>query len=277
MTKKPHSLDDAKLDFDNSMSYGDYLALDDLLTTQHPLSQDPDELLFIVQHQTNELWMKLILHELRQARNHIQQDNLSPTFKMLARVSRIMEQLISAWSVLSTLTPSEYSRFRPYLGHSSGFQSHQYRLIEFILGNKNEVLARPFRHKEALYAEVQHELHIASIYDEAVKLLAKRGFAIDNSVLERDWSQAYAWHESVQQAWLAIYRDPDNHWDLYELAEELVDLADSFKQWQFRHFSTVRRIIGFKRGTGGTAGVGYLRDVVENELFPELWRVRTDL
>ena len=267
----------AKLDFDDEMSYADYLALDAVLSAQHVLSPDHNEMLFIIQHQTSELWMKLMLHELNAAREQIKRDDLAPAFKMMARVSRIMEQLVHAWDVLSTLTPSEYSTFRPYLRHASGFQSYQYRLIEYLLGNKNEIMARPHRHKPELYALIDKELHTPSLYDEAIKLLARRGYQIDAAALERDWTQPYAHNESVQQAWLAIYKSTNEHWDLYELAEELVDLEDSFRQWRFRHVTTVERIIGFKRGTGGTAGVAYLKHVLDVQLFPELWKVRTDL
>ena len=277
MTHKPPPLENARLDFENTMSYGDYLALDDLLAAQHSLSNHHDEMLFIIQHQTNELWIKLILHELSEARLHLRRDDCPPAFKMMARVSRILEQLIGAWTVLSTLTPSEYSQFRPYLGHSSGFQSHQYRMMEFMLGFKNEVLMRPFRHQPQVFAAIEAELQQPSVYDECIRLLARRGFAIDDAVLERDWSQPYMLNKSVENAWLAVYRAPEEHWDLYELAEELVDLEDAFKQWQFRHFTTVRRIIGFKQGTGGTSGVNYLRAVMDGELFPELWKVRTEL
>ncbi|MBX3085413.1 MAG: tryptophan 2,3-dioxygenase [Anaerolineae bacterium] len=267
----------AKLDFSEDMSYGDYLALDTVLNAQHPLSDDHNEMLFIIQHQTSELWIKLMLHELNAARAQIQHDDFPPAFKMMARVSRIMEQLVRAWDVLSTLTPSEYSNFRPFLHHSSGFQSYQYRLIEFILGNKNDVMTRPHRHKDAIYALIKQEMERPSLYDEALKALARRGFAIDASILERDWTQPYQHNASVEQAWLTVYRDPNAHWELYELAEELVDLEDSFRQWRFRHMTTVNRIIGFKQGTGGTAGVSYLKHVLDTELFPELWRVRTAL
>lgn len=274
----PTNSDEApKLDFSDAMSYGDYLALEPLLDSQHTLSTHHDEMLFIIQHQTNELWMKLILHELGAAREQLRRDDLPPAFKMMARVSRITEQLVNAWSVLSTLTPAEYSQFRPFLGHASGFQSHQYRLIEFILGHKNEVMTRPFRHQPALFSLITQELETPSIYDEAIRLLARRGFEIDPTLLERDWTQPYTYHESVEAAWTTVYRDPNGHWELYELAEELLDLEDSFKQWQFRHFTTVRRIIGYKRGTGGTSGVGYLKGVMEIELFPELWKLRTQL
>lgn len=267
----------AKLDFSEDMSYSDYLALDKVLDAQHPLSPDHNELLFIIQHQTNELWMKLMLHELKAAREQIKQDDLGAAFKMMARVSRILEQLLSAWDVLSTLTPSEYSNFRPFLGHSSGFQSYQYRMIEFIMGNKNEVMTRPHKHDDEVYALVQYELNQPSLYDEAIRLLARKGYAIDACMLERDWTQPYPENDSVEKAWLDIYQHPDERWQLYELAEELVDLEDSFSQWRFRHMTTVKRVIGFKRGTGGTAGVGYLVKMLEVQLFPELWKVRTEL
>lgn len=267
----------AKLDFSDDMTYGDYLSLDSVLEAQHPLSSDHNEMLFIIQHQTSELWMKLMLHELNAARENIITGDLQPTFKMMARVSRIMEQLVSAWDVLSTLTPSEYSSFRPFLRQSSGFQSHQYRLIEFILGNKNAVMIRPHRHQQNLAENLEKELRSPSIYDETLRLLARRGCPLDNAVLERDWTQPYSHNQSVEDAWLSIYRNPNEHWDLYELAEELVDLEDSFRQWRFRHMTTVKRIIGFKRGTGGTSGVGYLAEVLNIELFPELWKVRTAL
>lgn len=267
----------AKLDFSQDMSYGDYLALDVVLDSQQPLSTDHNEMLFIIQHQTSELWMKLMLHELNAARERIKGDDLPAAFKMMARVSRIMEQLVRAWDVLSTLTPSEYSSFRPLLGHSSGFQSYQYRLIEFILGNKNEVMTRPHRHKKALFDLLDKELRKPSLYDEVIRLLGRRGHAIAPEALERDWTKSYAEDATVTRAWLTVYQSPDKYWDLYELAEELVDLEDAFRQWRFRHMTTVKRIIGFKRGTGGTAGVGYLNEVLNTELFPELWKVRTDL
>jgi len=270
-------LDGAHLDFNNDMSYGDYLALDDILEAQHPLSEDHNELLFIIQHQTSELWMKLMLHELSAAREQIKRDDLPPAFKMMARVSRIMEQLVHAWDVLATMTPSEYSSFRPHLGRASGFQSYQYRMIEFIMGNKNAVMTRPHQHHPQRSKAVDRELHSPSLYDEAIRLLARRGYTIDPHIMDRDWTQAYQFNASVEQAWLAVYREPHEAWELYELAEELVDLEDSFRQWRFRHLTTVQRIIGFKRGTGGTAGVSYLKHVLDTELFPELWKVRTDL
>jgi tryptophan 2,3-dioxygenase len=267
----------ARLDFDGDMAYGDYLAIEQLLSAQHPLSPDHNEMLFIIQHQTSELWMKLMIHELRAAREQIMVDQLSPAFKMMARVGRIMDQLVHSWDVLSTLTPSEYSAIRPYLRSASGFQSHQYRIIEYLLGNKQAVMMRPHRHKPAIYAEIAAELARPSLYDEAIRLLARRGHTIDPQALERDWTGEYVFNPSVEAAWIAVYANPNAHWDLYELAEELVDLEDTFRQWRFRHLTTVERIIGLKRGTGGTPGASYLRQVLEVQLFPELWRVRTGL
>ncbi|HRE47822.1 MAG TPA: tryptophan 2,3-dioxygenase [Aggregatilineales bacterium] len=272
-----HDTDGAKLDFSGEMSYGDYLGLDALLSAQHPLSSDHNELLFIIQHQTSELWMTLMIHELRGAREQIKADDLPPAFKMMARVSRIMEQLVRAWDVLATLTPSEYTNFRHLLGHASGFQSHQYRIIEFLLGNKNAVMSIPHRHHPARAAEVARELNAPSLYDEVLRLLARRGLPIPPTHTERDWTQPYPAEDEVVAAWLTVYRQPQEHWELYELAEELVDLEDAFRQWRFRHLNTVKRIIGFKRGTGGTSGVNYLQNVLSVELFPELWKVRTSL
>lgn len=265
----------AKLDFEKDMSYGDYLALDEILAAQRPLSPDRNEMLFIIQHQTSELWMKLILHELDGAIGEIRSDRLQPAFKMLARVSRIMEQLVQAWDVLATMTPPEYSAVRPYLGRSSGFQSFQYRAIEFRLGNKNRAMLSPHRHNAARLAEVQAALDAPSIYDEAIALLARRGFDIPEAVLNRDRGVPTAHDPSIEAAWAKVYRAPQTYWDLYELAEELVDLEDAFRLWRFRHVTTVERIIGFKRGTGGTDGVGYLRKMLDVVLFPELWHVRT--
>jgi len=256
--------------------YGDYLSLDVVLNAQHPRSPDPNELLFIIQHQTSELWMKLALHELRAARDAIRADDLPPAFKMLARVSRVMEQLVHAWSVLATLTPSEYSSIRPHLGSSSGFQSWQYREIEFVLGNKAASMLKAHENTP-IHPGLQSALEAPSLYDEAVRLLVRRGFAIDPGVTQRDFTQSHVSSESVEQAWLAVYRAPREHWELYELAEELVDLEDAFRVWRFRHVTTVERIIGFKTGTGGTSGVSYLRKMLDVVLFPELWKVRTEL
>jgi tryptophan 2,3-dioxygenase len=268
---------DAKLDFARDMSYGDYLHLDAVLGAQHPLSPHHDEMLFIVQHQTSELWMKLMLHELHAAIGAIAGDRLAPAFKMLARVSRIMEQLVHAWDVLATMTPPEYSAIRPYLAQSSGFQSWQYRCIEFSLGNKKAAMLEPHRHHPARLAVVEAAWRAPSLYDEALRLLARRGLPVPASHLERDWTQPYAASDDVEAAWLAVYRAPEAHWDLYQLGEELTDLEDAFRLWRFRHVTTVERVIGFKRGTGGTSGVGYLRKMLDVVLFPEIWKLRTDL
>ena len=267
----------AQLDFSKSMSYGDYLQLDAILTAEKPLSPAHDEMLFIVQHQTSELWMKLMLHELRAAIAHIARDELPPAFKMLARVSKIMEQLVHAWDVLATMTPPEYSAMRPYLGQSSGFQSYQYRCIEFSMGNKNRAMLKPHEHRADLLALVQAAYEAPSLYDEALRLMARRGIEVPASHTERDWTQPYAESEAVEQAWLTVYRNPEQHWDLYQLGEELTDLEDAFRLWRFRHVTTVERVIGFKRGTGGTGGVSYLRKMLDVVLFPEIWRLRTNL
>jgi tryptophan 2,3-dioxygenase len=261
----------------DAVRYGDYLQLDVVLNAQRPRSNDPNEWLFIIQHQTSELWMKLALIELRGARDSLAADELPPAFKMLARVARIMEQLVHAWDVLSTLTPSEYSAIRPYLGTSSGFQSWQYREIEYILGNKNAAMLKPHGDRADIHQQLEQALAAPSLYDEALALLARNGFAIAAEVLGRDHRTPYEADVSVEQAWLAVYRQPRTYWGLYELAEELVDLEDAFRQWRFRHVTTVERIIGFKRGTGGTSGVAYLRRMLDVVLFPELWKVRTDL
>ena len=267
----------AQLDFKEDMSYGDYLHLDQVLTAQHPLSPDHNEMLFIVQHQTSELWMKLMLHELRAAVAAIAADELGTAFKMLARVSRIMEQLVHAWDVLATMTPPEYSAIRPYLSASSGFQSYQYRCIEFTLGNKNAAMLKPHAHRPDLLAQVEQAFRAPSLYDESLRLLARRGVAVPASHLERDWTQPYVESGAVRDAWLEVYRDTRKHWDLYQLGEELTDLEDTFRLWRFRHVTTVQRIIGFKRGTGGTGGVSYLRKMLDTELFPEVWSLRTEL
>ena len=267
----------AQLDFSKSMSYGDYLQLDAILTAQKPLSPAHDEMLFIVQHQTSELWMKLMLHELRAAIRSVAGDDLHSAFKMLSRVSRIMEQLVGAWSVLSTMTPPEYTAIRPYLSNSSGFQSAQYRCIEFALGNKNAAMLKPHAHHPARLAEVDAAWRAPSVYDEALRLMKRSGIDVPADRLERDWTAPYEASDAVHQAWLVVYRDPKQHWDLYQLGEKLVDLEDAFRLWRFRHVTTVERVIGFKRGTGGTGGVSYLRKMLDVVLFPELWRIRTEL
>lgn len=268
---------DAQLDFGADMSYGDYLHLDEVLGAQHPLSPAHDEMLFIVQHQTSELWMKLMLHELGAAIACIARDDLPAAFKMLARVSRIMEQLVHAWDVLATMTPPEYSAIRPFLARSSGFQSWQYRCIEFSLGNKSAAMLTPHRHHPQRLAQVDAAYRAPSLYDEALRLLARRGLPVPTSHLERDWTRPYTANDAVEQAWLVAYRAPQTHWDLYQLGEELTDLEDAFRLWRFRHLTTVERVIGFKRGTGGTSGVDYLRKMLDVVLFPEIWRLRTSL
>jgi len=267
----------ATLDFSKEMSYGDYLHLDQVLGAQHLRSGAHDEMLFIVQHQVTELWMKLLLHELRAAIGAVAGDELQRAFKMLARVSKIMEQMVHAWDVLATMTPPEYSTIRPSLASSSGFQSWQYRQIEFLLGNKNAAMLKPHSHRPDLLAEVQAAHDAPSLYDEALRLLARRGLPVPASQVERDWSAPYVANQGVEQAWLVVYRDPDAHWDLYQLGEELTDLEDMFRLWRFRHVTTVERVIGFKRGTGGTGGVSYLRKMLDVVLFPEIWKLRTDL
>ena len=259
------------------MSYADYLRLEQVLNAQHPLSPDHNEMLFIVQHQTSELWMKLMLHELRAAVAAVAADQLPSAFKMLARVSRIMEQLVHAWDVLATMTPPEYSAIRPYLARSSGFQSHQYRCVEFLLGNKEAELLKPHAHRPELLAQVEAAWRAPSLYDEALRLMARRGLPVPATHLQRDWTQPYTMDEQVERAWLVVYRNPSTQWDLYQLGEELVDLEDAFRLWRFRHVTTVERVIGFKRGTGGTSGVSYLRKMLDVTLFPELWRIRTEL
>ena len=267
----------AQLDFSRSMSYGDYLHIDTILSAQECLSPAHDEMLFIVQHQTSELWMKLMLHEVGAAIRHIANDDLPPAFKMLARVSKIMEQLVHAWDVLATMTPPEYSAIRPYLGPSSGFQSFQYRCIEFAMGNKNAAMLQPHAHHPERAALVQAAYQAPSLYDETLRLMARRGLPVPSDCLERDWTQPYTASAEVENAWLQVYRNPELNWELYQLGEELTDLEDAFRLWRFRHVTTVERVIGFKRGTGGTSGVGYLRKMLDVVLFPELWRLRTDL
>ena len=267
----------AQLNFAQDMTYGDYLHLDELLGAQHPMSPEHNEMLFIVQHQTSELWMKLMLHELRAAIAHVAADKLPPAFKMLARVSKILEQLVHAWDVLATMTPPEYSALRPYLARSSGFQSYQYRQIEFLLGNKNATMLKPHSHRSDLLSLVTEAYQAPSLYDESLRLLARNGLTIPQSHLKRDWTQPYQADTGVETAWLEIYRHPEQYWDLYQLGEKLTDLEDAFRLWRFRHVTTVERVIGFKRGTGGTSGVGYLRKMLDVVLFPELWTLRTNL
>ncbi|MFN3954230.1 MAG: tryptophan 2,3-dioxygenase [Pararhodobacter sp.] len=269
--------DGAQMAFDGRMSYTDYLALDAILTAQNPRSTAHDEMLFIIQHQTSELWMRLALHEIGAARDLLTTGQMRPAFKMLSRVARIFEQLNSAWDVLRTMTPSEYTRFRDALGESSGFQSWQYRLIEFAVGNRNRAMLRPHAHRPDLMAKLEAELARPSLYDVAIRQLAAAGFAIPAEVLERDTGAPWRANPAVEASWRAVYAAPETHWELYELAEKLVDFEDYFRRWRFNHVTTVERVIGFKRGTGGTAGVQYLRRMLEVELFPELWHLRTAL
>lgn len=259
------------------MSYHDYLHLDQVLTAQHPLSEAHDEMLFIVQHQTSELWMRLVVHELRTVRSVLGDGRLQPAFKMLSRVARIFEQLNGAWDVLRTMTPSDYTEFRDRLGHSSGFQSQQYREIEFILGNRNRAMLLPHEHRPDLHDVLLSELSLPSLYDTAVRVLQDSGIEIPDEVLHRDLSQPHTANERLIEAWRTVYADPERWWSQYELAEKLVDIEDYFRRWRFNHVTTVERVIGFKRGTGGTGGVSYLRRMLDVELFPDLWRVRTVL
>lgn len=264
-------------DPEGGMTYGSYLALDRLLSSQHPVSSHHDEMLFIVIHQVSELWMKLSLHELRAVLGQIQRDDLDPAFKMLSRVIRIQAQLIQSWDVLSTMTPFDYSSFRNELQQSSGFQSYQYRTLEFILGNKSRELIEVHRGMPEIYQQLKQTLEAPSIYDETLRLLARRRFKIPRDRVDRNWAEPYEPHPDVEAAWLEVYRDVDTHWDLYELAEKFVDLEQKFHQWRFAHMKTVERIIGQKRGTGGSSGVSYLKRALDLKFFPELWSVRTSI
>ncbi len=262
----------AKMDFAKDMSYGDYLGLDAILTAQHPQSDAHDEMLFIVQHQTSELWMRLAIHELQAARNVMLSGDLQSAFKMLSRVACIFEQLNNAWDVLRTMTPSEYTAFRPSLGNSSGFQSHQYRLVEYLLGNRNRALTKLHEHTPEPHAALLAEMEKPSLYQVAIGILCKRLDVDDLSGTPEP--KAWEANRAIQDLWQRVYEFPATHWELYELAEKLVDLEDYFRRWRFNHVTTVERIIGFKRGTGGTGGVSYLKKMLEVELFPELWHVR---
>ncbi len=276
---KPYdpSIEGAQMSFDGRMSYSDYLNLDKILTAQRPVSTAHDELLFIIQHQTSELWMRLAIHETAAARTAIASGNLPEAFKMLSRVTRIFEQLNSAWDVLRTMTPSDYTAFRDALGQSSGFQSYQYRHIEFMVGNRNAAMLRPHEHRPDIAEMLTAELQVPSLYDEAIRLLARHGLTVPDAVLNRDVAETHSANAGVQDAWQQVYQNTDEHWKLYELAEKLVDFEDYFRRWRFNHVTTVERVIGFKRGTGGTGGVSYLRKMLDVVLFPELWSVRTAL
>jgi len=276
MTYDP-AADGAQMSFDGRMSYGDYLRIDAILGAQSPLSPAHDEMLFIIQHQTSELWMKLALHELDAARQMIAAARAREAFKILARIARIFEQLNNAWDVLRTMTPSDYSTFRDALGQSSGFQSWQYRLIEYAVGNRNLAMLRPHAHRPDIMAKLEAELARPTLYDEALRHVARAGLPVPQAVLTRDLRQPWAFDEGVLAMWQQVYRDPQLHWEAYELAEKLVDFEDFFRRWRFNHLTTVTRVIGMKRGTGGTSGGSYLKRMLEVELFPELWYVRTTL
>lgn len=265
------------LDFEGRMSYGDYLKLDMLLAAQAPLSDRQDETLFIIIHHVQELWLKLIISELEFAMRNLREDRAGVAFKALARVSAVQEQLISAWDVLSTMTPSDYLTFRDRLGQASGFQSYQYRLVEILLGAKDERMLAPHRHVPEIHARLEAAFRGPSIYDEAIALVSRAGFDVPAELLERDYSQNHVANDVLQMIWLQVYREPEKHFELYELAEELVDVEDRFQQWRFRHMKTVERIIGYKKGTGGSSGVGFLKTALDRTFFPELWAVRTDL
>ena len=277
MTSFDPAKDGAQMSFDGRMSYGDYLRIDRSLAAQEPLSDAHDELLFIIQHQTSELWMKLAIHELDAARRMIAQSRAREAFKMLARIARIFEQLNNAWDVLRTMTPSDYTTFRDSLGQSSGFQSWQYRLIEYSVGNRNAAMLRPHAHRPDILEKLETELARPTLYDEALRHLVRSGLPVPLDVLDRDLRQPWVSHPGVQAVWETVYRDPQIHWEAYEMAEKLMDFEDYFRRWRFNHLTTVARVIGMKRGTGGTSGAAYLKRMLEVELFPELWQLRTTL
>lgn len=266
-------------DFKTKLDYGGYLRLDQILSAQEPLSnpEHHDEMLFIIQHQTSELWMKLAVHELKAAVNHVKHDQLSPCFKILARVKQIQRMLFEQWAVLETLTPSEYAEFRKVLGNASGFQSHQNRMIEFLLGNKDAKLIKVFQHKPDIYSELLTTLESPSLYDQFLRHLDRRGYNVPAEVVTRDWTQPYEKHDGVVAVFKRIYDNPSEYWDAYEMCEKLVDVEEHFSLWRFRHMKTVERIIGFKMGTGGSSGVPFLRRGLDIRLFPELWDVRTEI
>jgi tryptophan 2,3-dioxygenase len=264
-------------DLKDEMSYSDYLRLDQLLSAQHPLSDQHDEMLFIIIHQSSELWLKLAGHELNKALQCIREGDFGPAFKVISRVKHIFIQLTQSWNILSTLTPSDYLKFRGDLGRSSGFQSAEYRKLEFLLGNKNRDLLKVHQNDPAVYRELERLLIQPSLYDEVIGALVSAGFSIDEAHLKRDFTQPYSANSSVTAAWLTVYRQPDEFFDLYELAEKLVDIEDAFQQWRFKHMYTVQRIIGHKRGTGGSTGVSFLKKALDVSFFPELFEVRTYL
>jgi tryptophan 2,3-dioxygenase len=264
-------------DLGSSQSYGDYLQLDKLLDAQTPLSPQHDEMMFIIVHQTSELWLRLFLHELHGVMECVRRDDLDPSFKMLARISRVQAQLTSTWDVLSTMTPSEYSAFRNVLGRSSGFQSLQYRLLEFTLGNKHRDMLLAHKRDQKAQEILQRALEAPSLYDECLRLLSRRGYGIPEDYLSRDFSEPYVANKQVAGAWLNVYHNGEKDWDLYELAERLINLDEKFQLWRCHHLKTVERIIGYKAGTGGTGGVSYLAKALELKFFPELWQIRTSM
>jgi len=264
-------------DLGSSLSYSEYLQLDKLLDAQKPLSNQHNEMLFIIVHQVSELWMRLMLHELTAALECVRRDDLDPALKMLARISRTQNQLITVWEVLSTMTPFEYTAFRNALGRSSGFQSVQYRLLEFLFGNKNADMVTVHKRDPQAYELLSRALVAPSLYDEVLRLLSRRGYGIPESYLSRDFSEPYQASKQVAGAWLGVYHNADKVWDLYELAERLVDLDHNFQLWRCHHLKTVERIIGYKRGTGGSAGVAYLVKALEHGFFPELLSLRTSI
>jgi len=265
-------------DFSERLSYSGYLSLDGLLSQQRPLSQPPhhDEMLFIIQHQVSELWIKLLIHELSAAIDHIRHDRLPPCLKILSRVKLIQMQLFEQWAVLETLTPSEYMEFRSVLGSASGFQSYQYRKLEFLLGNKNSDTIRVFAHDAAIYEDLNRALESPSLYDEFLRYLSRRGYGIPDECRERNWSAPHSRNEALVEVFRNIYRNPKQHWEAYEMCEKLVDVEEYFQLWRFRHLKTVERIIGFRQGTGGSSGVGFLRQALELTFFPELLASRTE-
>ncbi|AZI42775.1 tryptophan 2,3-dioxygenase [Deinococcus psychrotolerans] len=273
----PDAPERAYSDFTRSLSYGDYLRIDTLTSAHQPVTQAHDEHLFIAVHHVSEVWLGLIVQELRAAMTLLSAGVTDAPLKMLSRVVRAQEQMTNAWEVLKTMTPADYLQFRSAFGRASGFQSAQYRMMEFLLGNRNATLLRPHQHRPDLYGPLEAALNAPSLYDLALRLLSERGLAIAPSVLERDFSQPYIQNEAVLAAWLTVYRDPERYWDVYELAEKLIDVEDNFRRWRFNHLTTVERTIGFKTGSGGTSGAGYLRKALDTVLFPELWQVRTEL
>jgi tryptophan 2,3-dioxygenase len=279
MTNKRELEEGIHLDLERDQTYGDYLCLDQILSAQKPRSSRAhhDEMLFIIQHQTSELWMKLMIHELDAAVECVKSDKLEPCFKILARVAQIQRMLFEQWSVLETMTPSEYLGFREALGRSSGFQSYQYRAIEFALGNKDANALKPHRKHPDAYADLEARLHRPSLYDEFLRHLARRGHAVPADRVERDWAQHYERSDAVVAVFRRIYEDTERYWSEYDMCEKLVDVEERFQLWRFRHMTTVKRIIGFRRGTGGSSGVAFLKQALDLVFFPELWDVRTEL